>query len=100
VVAVTVEIAVNPIGLGFAMIEAEQTVRPDLMFGVLAWVGILCWCLNCEFARNTDPLRVVFASNSDPSDRCVSMLLGPVRPGRVWGYDVGGRDRRCSTRVF
>ena len=54
-----------------------------------------------EFARNTAPLRADFASKSDPSDRCVSILpIGPELSGRIWGDDVGGRDRRCSTGVF
>ena len=46
IVAVTVEIALNPIGLGFAMIQAQQTLHPALMFAVLIWVGILGWGLN------------------------------------------------------
>lgn len=46
IVAVTVEIALNPLGLGFAMIEAQQTMRPALMFAVLIWVGVLGWGLN------------------------------------------------------
>lgn len=46
IVAVTVEIALNPFGLGFAMIEAQQTMRPALMLAVLAWVGVLGWALN------------------------------------------------------
>jgi len=46
IVAVTVEIALNPFGLGFAMIKAQQTLRPALMLAVLAWVGVLGWALN------------------------------------------------------
>jgi hypothetical protein len=57
--------------------------------------GILCDGLyvvdidikgDCEFACNTDPLRADFASNSDPSVRCVSILpFGPGWSGRVLG---------------
>ena len=55
----------------------------------------------CEIARNTDPLRAVFASNSDPSVLCVSVSpYGPGRPGRVLGDDVCGRDRRYPARLF
>jgi uncharacterized protein len=37
----------------------------------------------CEIARNSDPLRAVFASNRDPSALCVSVSpYGPGRPGR------------------
>ena len=46
IVAVTVEIALNPFGLGFAMMEAEQTMRPALMFAVLIWIGVLGWAVN------------------------------------------------------
>ena len=46
IVAVTTEIALNPFGLGFAMMEAEQTLRPALMFAILIWIGVLGWGLN------------------------------------------------------
>lgn len=46
IVAVTVEIALNPLGLGFAMMQAQQMLQPALMFAVLIWVGVLGWALN------------------------------------------------------
>ena len=46
VVAVTVEIAANPRGLGYGMILAQQNLRPELMFALLLWVGILGWAIN------------------------------------------------------
>ena len=46
VVAVTAEIAINPLGLGFAMMQAQQSLQPALMLGVLFWVGVLGWGLN------------------------------------------------------
>lgn len=46
IVAVTVEIALNPFGLGFVMMEAEQTMHPALMFAVLIWIGVLGWGVN------------------------------------------------------
>jgi ABC-type nitrate/sulfonate/bicarbonate transport system permease component len=49
IVAVTVEIAVNPQGLGFAMIDAQQSLRPDRMFALLLWIGVLGWGLNALF---------------------------------------------------
>ncbi len=55
----------------------------------------------CEIARNSDPLRAVFASNRDPSALCVSVSpYGPGRPGRGLGDDVRGRDRRYPARLF
>jgi ABC-type nitrate/sulfonate/bicarbonate transport system permease component len=46
VVAVTVEIAANPQGLGFGLMSAQQNLRPDLMFALLLWVGALGWALS------------------------------------------------------
>ena len=46
VVAVTVEIALNPFGLGYAMMYAQETMRPALMFAVLVWVGLVGWAVN------------------------------------------------------
>ncbi len=55
----------------------------------------------CEIARNTDPLRAVFASNPDPSALCVSIPpFGRIWPGRGLGDDVRGRDRRYPARLF
>jgi len=41
VVAVTVEITANPQGLGYGLMSAQQSLRPDLMFAWLAWLGVL-----------------------------------------------------------
>lgn len=46
VVAVTVEIAANPYGLGYALMIAQQSLRPDLMLAHLLWIGVLGWSLN------------------------------------------------------
>ncbi len=46
IVAVTVEIALNPLGLGYAMMYAQETLRPALMFAVLVWVGLVGWAIN------------------------------------------------------
>ncbi len=46
VVAVTVEIAANPRGLGYGMILAQQNLRPELMFALLLWVGVIGWGSN------------------------------------------------------
>ena len=46
VVAVTVEIAANPQGLGHALMSAQQALRPDLMLAMLLWTGILGWSIN------------------------------------------------------
>lgn len=46
VVAVTVEIAVNPQGLGYQVMTAGQALRPDLMLAYVAWIGIVGFLLN------------------------------------------------------
>ncbi len=46
IVAVTVEIAVNPLGLGYAMTMAQQTLRPAEMLAYLVWIGVVGWLLN------------------------------------------------------
>jgi ABC-type nitrate/sulfonate/bicarbonate transport system permease component len=46
IVAVTVEIAANPIGLGYAIMMAQQSLRPALMLAVVLWIGIVGVALN------------------------------------------------------
>jgi NitT/TauT family transport system permease protein len=46
VVAVSVEVVANPQGLGFAMIDAQQSLQPDQMLALLAWTGVLGWGAN------------------------------------------------------
>jgi ABC-type nitrate/sulfonate/bicarbonate transport system permease component len=46
VVAVTVEIVLNPRGLGYSMISAQQALRSDLMYAQLLWLGLLGWLIN------------------------------------------------------
>ncbi|MDO9297932.1 ABC transporter permease [Bradyrhizobium sp.] len=46
IVAVTVEIAINPIGLGAAIMTAQQALRPDLMLAYLFWIGLIGYFLN------------------------------------------------------
>ena len=46
VVAVTVEIAVNPQGLGYQVMTAGQALRPDLMLAYVVWIGVVGYALN------------------------------------------------------
>ena len=46
VVAVTVEIAVNPRGLGYALVLAQQSLKPDLMFAQIVWLALIGFLLN------------------------------------------------------
>lgn len=49
VVAVTVEIVVNPRGLGYAMIVSSQNLRPDIVYADLAWLGVVGFAINALF---------------------------------------------------
>lgn len=51
VVAVTVEIVINPRGLGYGMIIAQQTLRSEVMYAQLIWLGLLGWALNALLER-------------------------------------------------
>jgi ABC-type nitrate/sulfonate/bicarbonate transport system permease component len=46
IVSVTVEIAANPLGIGYELMTASQSLHPDLMFAMLLWIGIVGWSLN------------------------------------------------------
>jgi NitT/TauT family transport system permease protein len=46
IVAVTIEIAINPLGLGAGMMTAGQALRPELMLAYLVWIGIVGFALN------------------------------------------------------
>ena len=51
VVTVTVEIAANPRGLGYAMITAQQSLRAEVMYAYLFWIGIVGWLINFAVVR-------------------------------------------------
>ncbi|PZO13322.1 MAG: ABC transporter permease [Burkholderiales bacterium] len=46
VVAVTVEIAANPYGMGYAMMIAQQSLDPALMLAWLAWISVVGYAIN------------------------------------------------------
>jgi ABC-type nitrate/sulfonate/bicarbonate transport system permease component len=46
IVAVTIEIAINPLGLGAGLMTAGQALRPELMLAYLLWIGIVGYGLN------------------------------------------------------
>lgn len=48
VIAVTVEVSVNPQGLGSAIMIAEQTLQPALMYALLLWTALVGWSLNAS----------------------------------------------------
>ncbi len=46
VVAVTVEIAANPNGMGYAIMIAQQSLDPALMLAWLFWIGVVGFVVN------------------------------------------------------
>lgn len=48
VVAVTVEITANPMGLGYALIVAQESMRPDKVFAFIGWIGLIGWSVNAS----------------------------------------------------
>jgi sulfonate transport system permease protein len=51
VVAVTVEIAANPNGMGYAMMIAQQSLDPALMLAWLGWIGVVGYAINAAALR-------------------------------------------------
>ncbi|WP_236589924.1 ABC transporter permease [Ramlibacter aurantiacus] len=46
VVAVTVEIAANPHGMGYAIMNAQQSLDPPLMLAWLFWIAVVGYAVN------------------------------------------------------
>ena len=46
IVAITVEIVINPRGLGHEMMAAQQALQFDRMYACLLWVGVLGWVVS------------------------------------------------------
>jgi sulfonate transport system permease protein len=46
VVAVTVEIAANPNGMGYALMIAQQSLAPDLMLAWVLWIAVVGYAIN------------------------------------------------------
>jgi len=46
IVAVTVEIAINPQGLGYGVMTAGQALRPELMLAFIVWIGLVGYGVN------------------------------------------------------
>jgi len=51
VVAVTVEIAANPNGMGYAMMIAQQSLKPALVLAWLFWIGFVGFVVNALTPR-------------------------------------------------
>jgi NitT/TauT family transport system permease protein len=60
VVAVTVEIVLNPRGLGYSLMLAQQSLRVDVMYAQLLWLCVIGYVLNA-LLRNIGPTAVVLS---------------------------------------
>ena len=58
VVAVTVEIAVNPRGLGYSLVLAQQSMKADLMFAQILWLALLGFLLNAALRTVETPVQI------------------------------------------
>ncbi|GAA0529724.1 ABC transporter permease subunit [Pigmentiphaga sp. GD03639] len=45
-IAVTTEIIANPMGLGYGLAMAQQSLNPALMLALVIWIGVLGWAAN------------------------------------------------------
>lgn len=60
VVAVTVEIVLNPRGLGYSLMLAQQSLRVDIMYAQLLWLCVIGYALNA-LLRNIGPASIVLS---------------------------------------
>jgi ABC-type nitrate/sulfonate/bicarbonate transport system permease component len=60
VVAVTVEIVLNPRGLGYSLMLAQQSLRVDIMYAQLLWLCVIGYVLNA-LLRNIGPASIVLS---------------------------------------
>ena len=51
IVSVTVEVAANPHGMGYAMMVAQQSLDPALMLAWLGWIGVVGFAVNAAMLR-------------------------------------------------
>lgn len=51
VIAVTIELAGNPHGMGHAMLLAQQSLAPAMMIGWIGWIGVLGVLINATMLR-------------------------------------------------
>jgi ABC-type nitrate/sulfonate/bicarbonate transport system permease component len=65
VVAVTVEIIVNPRGLGYSLMIAQQSLRVDLMYAQLLWLSIVGYAINVVL-KNVRTSQPVLATGINP----------------------------------
>ena len=56
VVAVTVEIVLNPRGLGYSLVLAQQSLRVDVMYAQLLWLCLIGYVLNALLRNVGGPM--------------------------------------------
>ncbi|SOC82334.1 NitT/TauT family transport system permease protein [Ensifer adhaerens] len=68
VVAVTVEITANPLGLGYGIMMAQQSLRPAEMFAYLIWIGAIGWLIGIAL---TSVQKLAFPAMSKGADDAI-----------------------------
>jgi hypothetical protein len=95
VVAVTVEIAANPHGMGYALMIAQQSLDPALMMAWLCWIGVIGYTVNAlaHPAPATWPSKFAWEpSMNDPRQWGESPVAGMLLAAHA-GPVVGGEPR-------
>ena len=91
IVSVTVEIAINPLGLGHAIMTAQQALRPDLMLAYLVWLGIVGWGLNALLAVGA---AAAVRPRRDGGGAAMNAVVTPL------GDPLAYRELRSSPRAL
>ncbi len=71
IVAVTVEIALNPQGMGYELMSAQSSLRPEVMFAILLYIGVTGWGVNAALLLAQRRLfgRAGAVPGADPGDQ-------------------------------
>jgi hypothetical protein len=102
VVAVTVEIAANPHGMGYAMMIAQQSMEPARMLAWLFWIGVVGMLINAAALRLRAVARRMGAAGEPFAhvvDRLARLGRRVARARRLWwAASHGGGSTACSCR--
>ncbi len=102
IVAVTIEIAINPLGLGAGMMTAGQALRPELMLAYLLWIGIVGFALNILLVLAQQRLfgRAALVGEARHEGACLAprepRSSPPASSRRGRWSPISNGSRRCS----
>jgi len=109
VVAVTVEIAANPHGMGYAMMIAQQSLDPALMLAWLGWIGVVGYAVNAGALALYDDIEpslrecvedVVLNRRSDGTERLLAEAdKHKMKKGEARAEDLAWREAPVADRI-